>query len=76
MERSLTVVLACAALFAGIAATHAMPQRSYGSSAADLSREINGVPCGMNCTARHHYRWAHHYYGRHPGWNAYYPPRR
>jgi hypothetical protein len=74
MQRLLMLALACAALLGGIATT-ATAQRGYGSSAADLSREVNGIPCGMNCTARHHYQWAHHSY-RHHNWNAYYPPRR
>jgi hypothetical protein len=35
------------------------PDGSY-DSMADLSRDIRGIPCGIECTQESHARWAHY----------------
>ena len=74
MQRSLTFMLACTALVGGIVTSPATAQyggpRGHSSSAAAFSRSINGIPCGVNCTARHYHRLARP--NRTGSWNAYY----
>jgi hypothetical protein len=41
------------------------------NSLADFTRDVNGMPCGLNCRWAEHRRWAN-YYARH-NWRAYYP---
>ncbi|MGO9023201.1 MAG: hypothetical protein ACLQIQ_02665 [Beijerinckiaceae bacterium] len=41
------------------------PDGTY-DSAADFSRDIWGVPCGVNCTQRAQARWSHYYDHSHP----------
>jgi hypothetical protein len=33
-------------------------QHRYGPSLVTITRDINGTPCGINCTARANARWA------------------
>ncbi len=50
------------------------PDGTY-DSLADLTRDIRGIPCGIECTQEAQARWAHYYathpHGKHrytPGW--------
>jgi hypothetical protein len=48
------------------------PNGHYHSMSA-YTRDINGTPCGMNCTRRAQQHWAHRYHHSH--WNASYNNR-
>lgn len=45
------------------------PDGTY-DSIADLSRDIRGIPCGIECTGESQARWAHYYgYGTRSAYN-------
>lgn len=42
------------------------PDGTYGSL-ADLSRDVRGIPCGIECTQDAQARWSHYYATHHHG---------
>lgn len=78
MQRSfkLASIAAAALLGAAVAvpasAKYEGPHEHYRSTAA-FTRDVNGTPCGMNCSRAVHRHWAYHKV--HHNWRATYPAR-
>jgi hypothetical protein len=68
ISRRLSILVATTCLFAMMEIVPTMaqyqgPRGNYGSE-ADFTRDVDGTPCGIQCTQRAQKRWAR-YYARH-----------